>query len=342
MSDFVYQSLHSADSAELPEIRLELPITDRPTTNPNSVPEDYAVWEALYQLGDQLHARGQSLTSWKQSQQVRDCFTAEENAEITAALSSATNDLEEIRSALEDALQASSSNFDSHMVLILDRQLEAAKLRMKEGCIGDRAAVQKESKSSGLTRDVYYLLDDHEAHLGYLAEKLEELHPEYCQTRGDVLQRVERGEIVHDPIHGYIEVNHLKHIGPDTRISEISKPVHISDSIAKERCPICLDRFLSPQDAVRLTCGHLVCPNPCLSSWVNSLAELCNTCPICRSELFPRRRREPSDYLQRYNLIGNQVHSLKVQIAMLRIDSEELADLLKELDPRQVSPSLGR
>lgn len=109
--------------------------------------------------------------------------------------------------------------------------------------------------------------------------------------------------------------------------------------IIGQRCPICLDTFGTVQQAVRLTCGHVVDAD-CMASWINSLAGQCNTCVLCRTELFLRRPREPSDFVRRYQDLESRVKSLNTKINIARSDSEELTELLRELQPDSVGQSI--
>ncbi|KAF2703064.1 hypothetical protein K504DRAFT_463898 [Pleomassaria siparia CBS 279.74] len=121
---------------------------------------------------------------------------------------------------------------------------------------------------------------------------------------------------------------------PPTHISHIARPVVSPDEIKDEHCPICLEDFATPQQAVRLVCGHLIDPE-CLDTWIKSLSGQYNTCILCRTELFPKRHYEPSEFMREYTRVLDTTSTLPLEIDMLRSDLEELAELLCDLVPNR-------
>jgi hypothetical protein len=300
------------------------------------------LWQRLLDLGDRLRDRGENLTAFRRSLAGHDRVPyTDEEVDISVILfeaEKAVQDWTERRELLHQPTRE--SEYKALMVAVL--QLRAATLRIQDGVMGDREAIRREAKSSGLARDVYEMIDEFEFQVSVLVEERDGVQPDWEVVRGEFLRKMENGDLVIDPIYGMQEVGDaLVSIGPSTRIASISRPVESLVDIIEHRCPICLDNFGTTQQAVRLACGHLVDAD-CMESWVNSLAGQCNTCVLCRTELFPRRRREPSDVIRRYQELESRVRSLDTQINIARLDSKELAELLHEMQPNFIGQSLGR
>ena len=214
-------------------------------------------------------------------------------------------------------------------------------MRARVDLFGDRAAIEKYARRIGLAADVFNMLDHIEERLGVLTEELEDLQPQWDIAQRDFRRRLDRGELVQDPLRGWVERNELRNIGGRTRITDISSPASW-DEIEEESCPICLEAITTPQQAVCLsTCGHVI-DAVCLDTWVNSLAERCNTCVLCRRELFCRQPREPTGYMEWFRDLQGQVGELEGQVETLRFDAQQLVEIMEEIQPSRVAKSLGR
>ncbi|KAF2685482.1 hypothetical protein K458DRAFT_450536 [Lentithecium fluviatile CBS 122367] len=228
------------------------------------------------------------------------------------------------------------------MLRIADFRQRVAYLRASVVLFGDCNAIEQDVRLSGLADEVWDMLDTVESDIGILIKQLEEdVEPTWGVAHRDFLYRVEQGKLVNDPLRGWIDMDHLRSIGACTRITDFSMPASHTDVEGKSY-PICLETFTATHQAVRLSaCSHVI-DAVCLDTWVNSLAEQCNTCVLCRCELFTRRSHEPTGYLQWYLDLQHQYTELTNEIKGLRSDSRQLVEIMYEIRPSQVALSLGR
>jgi hypothetical protein len=173
-----------------------------------------------------------------------------------------------------------------------------------------------------------------------LTEELEHIQPQWHVSQRDFRLRVNRGELIHDPLRGWVERDEFRNIGARTCITNISRPASFDD-VEGSSCPICLEASITPQQAVRLTaCSHAI-DAVCLGIWVNSIADRCNTCVLCRRELFSRRPRKPNGYMAWFLGLQAQHSELEQQIETLRFDSAHLVEIMEEIQASRVAQSLG-
>ena len=299
------------------------------------------LWQRLLDLGDRFRDRGENSTAFRRSLAGRDHVPyTDEEVGISIILFEAKKAVQDW-AEWRELLHPPTGDSEYRALTIAVLQLQAATLRIQDGVMGDREAIQREAKSSGLAREVYDMISEYNFQVSVLVEERDKAQPDWEAVRAEFLRKMENGDLVTDPIYGMQEVgNALVSVGPATRIANISRPVESLADVIGYRCPICLDNFGTTQQVVRLACDHLVDAD-CMESWINSLAGQCNTCVLCRTELFPRRRREPSDFIQRYQDLESRVRSLDTQINIARLDSQELTELLRELQPNLVDQSLG-
>lgn len=302
-------------------------------------------WQRLYAFGDEFASRGMSIASHIASVQDADDHDhlSERDYELLRLVRLARKERTNQRRKLDEMRTKFPNPDDSarRALLIQDYQFRVASLRVRADLIGDRRAIEREAKHSGLAGELHELIEEIEAQVSELTEESDELQPRLVEARRDFGFRLERGEIVQDPLYGWTEAEHLRSVGARTRVTDISTPVPSADEVKGEACPICLEQFATADQAVRLPCSHLV-DATCLDIWINSLAEKCNTCVLCRSELFRRRRREPSGYTARFQELTTRYENLTDVIRLLRCDSEHLVILLQEIQPERVAHSLGR
>lgn len=300
----------------------------------------------LYEMGSLLAKREESITTRLQSlaQLHQDCFSEEDNyiRQLVREADGEANDARVFRKILAHGYPFLTER-QTRLINAFKIQCQAVELRAQRGLIGDRAAIEHYARHSGFAREVCDAVDEREALIAACTERLDELGPDWSEAERDFRARIERGELVFDPLVGFVTTDDLRHVGSPTIVSDIAAPVPSLSKIQDQRCPICLDAFVDVGQVVRLPCNHLV-DRDCLSTWINSLADKCNTCVICRRELFPRRRREPSNdgFVQYYSQLHDECEQLNGEIQELRVDSEILVDILGEIQPSQVSQCLGR
>ena len=299
------------------------------------------LWQRLTTLGDRLHQRGETLTNYRLflTNSINVCWDSEA-LEISILLHEAQNEVQQWRQRWQQALQHTSTDAERRTLINTEFQFGAARLRVMDGVIGNCVILRKVAKDSGLAGRVNAALKTYETGIATLVERRMEMEPGWQAIRAEFLRKLEDGDLVFDPILGWIDNNNLVSVGPAISIVDISTPVALFAEIDAPRCPICLEEFTSSQGVVSLACRHFVHAE-CLDSWVNSMAGRCNTCVVCRNELFPRRRREPSEFISRYTLINSQYGSLNMEIQQLHMDSLELTELLTELQPDLVSRPMG-
>jgi hypothetical protein len=216
-----------------------------------------------------------------------------------------------------------------------------ALIRARTDLFGDRFAVAEFARNEGVANEVFEKLENNEASIGDYGEMKDDFEPEWRVIQRDFIVRVNRGEIVlRDGT--WFETDELQHVGPRTRICTISKPPH-RWQYKGERCPVCIEKFTASRDSVvRLKkCRHIIHAE-CLDSWINSMAEQCNTCVICRRELFTRRQRQPSGYLEWVAEKYQLWETFESTIEYLRANNDQLVEFLEEMAPSRVAKSLGR
>jgi hypothetical protein len=216
-----------------------------------------------------------------------------------------------------------------------------AMIRSRTDLFGDRFAVAECARVEGIANEVFEKLDNNEASLGEFVEMKEDFEPEWRVIERDFFSRIERGEIVMND-QAWVEEDVLQHVGPRTRICTISKPA-TPKQIKGEKCPVCLEKFTASRNpVVRLKkCSHIIHAD-CLDSWINSMAEQCNTCVICRRKLFRRRQRQPSGYLEWVHEKHQLFEMFESTIEYLRTNNQQLFEFLEEMAPSRVAYSLGR
>ncbi|KAF2742215.1 hypothetical protein M011DRAFT_472447 [Sporormia fimetaria CBS 119925] len=165
-----------------------------------------------------------------------------------------------------------------------------------------------------------------------LRARLEEFQESYGRRVYEILEEQE---------------NNVRNVGPDTKISDISKPVASTENIAEESCPICLEQFGGEHSGVVfLRCGHPACGD-CIGHWVNTTAKKNNTCPLCRVELFKRRpTRVVRGFEARFERellnIGESYGELQFKRECAQHLEEHIVNLLRELEPDRVGNALAR
>ncbi|ORY19138.1 hypothetical protein BCR34DRAFT_582330 [Clohesyomyces aquaticus] len=300
-----------------------------------------SVWGTLHEIGGKLYAKGENLTTRRQ--RIRDCptcYLTQEDYEINLALVLAEQEHAHLKEEFELWESKSDDEERGRMIRYYSLLIRAAEIRLADGCVGKLKGIRKQSKQSGLAQDVRGAIDDFEHRIACLREWEEQIAEKANELVRDVRSRICKGEIVFDSVFGYIEVDPLVNVGPETKVTDISIPVSWIDA-STDRCPICIDHFGGSHGAVRLICGHLAGGN-CLETWINTTANRCNTCPLCRTELFPRRQRQPSQYFDRIRAIDSWNVNNALEVYSVRCLVHELADVLKEIGPELIADSLGQ
>lgn len=122
----------------------------------------------------------------------------------------------------------------------------------------------------------------------------------------------------------------LMNVGPDHAVGDFGAEVQkctpglpgkheAEEEQGGERCAICLDAYTLPfHTAFAIKkCGHVLGMS-CFETWINSTATNANTCPLCRTELFTRRARQPVTMArmaferQAHETIGEALHMLSL------------------------------
>ena len=302
-------------------------------------------WAQIYAMGDEFAARGESLSSRLRAilttptepDNEQDCVIY--SLYLLAVREESTQ--QRIYQRLAQNLRIDAVNADTEVIDRAYIRRRVAHIRARVDLFGDRAAIEEYARTSGLATEVLDIVEANEAELGILTEQFEDLERQWDVARRDFRHRVDQGELVQHPLGGWIERDELRHTGARTRITDVSSPASLDD-IDKKSCPICLETFTTPQEAVRLTaCSHVI-HAACLDAWINCLAEKCNTCVLCRQTLFSRRPREPTSYLSWYVDLEGRHTDLDERIEILRMVIEHLIEILDEIQPSRVANSLGR
>ena len=194
------------------------------------------------------------------------------------------------------------------------------------------------NRESTLITQLRALLGDEEPLIAELIVQLDELLP-ILDPLNALLRALDNDNVVTEN-SVFVGTTPLVNTGPQTLISAISTPIENPDAVKGEQCPICL-ASLTAEGAVKLeACGHIVGVE-CMSTWINSPLENCNTCCICRRELFLRRPCDVTGLLQQleeFNTASNADDRLALVINLLHALKPEIAALLGESAPGQISP----
>ena len=127
------------------------------------------MWQRLLVLGDRLRDQGEDLTAFRRSLTGRDRVTyTDEEVDISVILLEAEKAVQDWTERRE--LFCPLTRESEHRVFtIAELQLRSATLQIQDGVMGDREAVRREAKLSGLARDIYEMIDEFELQVSVLA-----------------------------------------------------------------------------------------------------------------------------------------------------------------------------